>query len=614
MRFRAREARERVQGPSNGLGIPRNEETMKFIFAIVGGGLTGTSMILQLVEMIQEKARAGRLDPSEIHIQMFEKHADFGPGFPHSEKNTMPCHLINMCAQDMGIIWGKPEDFQNWANCHRESIQMRGDDFPDYSDLQQEQCDYYPRFVMGEYLKSRFGEALQTARRIGLSLNLYSGCEVTNLLEEKSRVRLSVKRLDTGKCFSMDADRVLIATGHWLEGEVRDHFFPSPWPPKRLLAGIPQGESVAIIGTSLSALDATLTLTADGEFHRLDSGGLAYLPPSNPRKICLCSRRGVLPRVRGRMGDYKNKYLTFENVEKRMLENNGFLPLKAVFRLLESELEAAYGHRIEWASILNPKDSPLQLLRDNLRDAKQGDGPNGALLWQTVLHQAFPFVRRIYAHLPAEDKERFDKEFSSLFFSYASSMPLINGEKLLALMNSGTVDVVKLGNNYRFIKDDSRKWYEFAYKTDQGLEKRRRFEFVIDARGQRKSYQTNPSELAQNLIRSGTIQIEELPCLNQRDAHHGMSDARDGGTRTYRTGSVWIDLETHRVVRKGTDQKRSISERIYAVGAMTRGQIIDASMAYASAASTHTIAADLIGFLEKRRRPPPLPAPRNVRR
>ena len=575
---------------------------MNFSFAIIGGGLTGVSMIFQFVEKIREKAQRGRLDPSEISIRMFERQDVFGPGFPHSEKNAMPCHLINMCAQDMGIISGRPEDFQLWAHNHRKVIKEQFKWMPrlDVSDFRQPRCDYYPRFVMGEYLKGRFGETLQKARNLGLKVELFPGCEVTDLLEESAGVRLEVKNLHNGERFSTHADRALIATGHWFEEEERAGYFASPWPGEKLQKGIPKGERVAVIGSSLSALDAALALTSDGEFVRDDHGRLRYLPPAHPKKIRLYSRRGLLPKVRGKTGVYRNKFLTLENVKRLTVENNGQLPLNDAFRLLESDLVAAYGHRIDWAKVLDPPGTSMDRLRDSLKDAKEGDGPHGALLWQTVLTQTFPLVRRLYTLLSPEDRERFVRNYDTLFFSYAAPMPLINGEKLLALMESGTVDVVRLGNEYRFMKQDPKGWYAFVYRNHQFVEERDRYRYVIDARGQDKSYETNSSELARNLLGSGTVQIEALPYFDQRKARHGANDDdQEKPIQTYITGSIWIDPETHHLVRIGKDGRRTVSDRVYAVGPMTRGQIIDASMAYASAVSTAGIAEDLIGFLEK---------------
>ena len=45
---------------------------MSFIFAIVGGGLTGTAMLYQLVEQVGQEIDQSLLDPSGIKIQIFE--------------------------------------------------------------------------------------------------------------------------------------------------------------------------------------------------------------------------------------------------------------------------------------------------------------------------------------------------------------------------------------------------------------------------------------------------------------------------------------------------------------------------------------------------------------
>ena len=99
----------------------------------------------------------------------------------------------------------------------------------------------------------------------------------------------------------------------------------------------------------------------------------------------------------------------------------------------------------------------------------------------------------------------------------------------------------------------------------------------MDARGQDRFYDKNPDPLAQRLLNSGTVEIEP-------------ANSKDAGS-----GSLWVDPRTHRVKRRVQDKTVHRSECIYAVGAMTRGQIIDASMAYGSAISTGTIAQDWIG-------------------
>ena len=52
-------------------------------------------------------------------------------------------------------------------------------------------------------------------------------------------------------------------------------------------------------------------------------------------------------------------------------------------------LDNPYGHKINWQEIVNPSRTPTDLLKRYLKDAIIGDGPDGELIWLTVLHQSF---------------------------------------------------------------------------------------------------------------------------------------------------------------------------------------------------------------------------------
>jgi uncharacterized NAD(P)/FAD-binding protein YdhS len=481
---------------------------MCFTFAIIGGGLTGTAMLQLFVEKVRQEIDLNLLNPSEIKIQIFEKQETFGPGFPHSDRNVMPFHITNMCAKDMGILFGNPADFQEWVVHHLDSLQKQ---FPYFENTSfgREGCNHYPRAIMGAYLTQRFHEAYQKAQALGLVVELQSHSEVIDIEERRDKIHLTVKNRLSGSIFSCTAYRVLLATGHWFEEKERNHYFPSPWPAKNLLQKIPEGEKVAVIGTSLSAIEVVLTLTSDGHFIRDDSGNLVYVPPANPRRFALYSRRGLLPKVRGKMGTYRNRFLTHKKLESLIAENQGYLTLEAVFQLLNSELEAAYGHDIDWKAVVNPTRPPVKLLQQYLEDARHGDGPDSELMWQTVLHQSFDLAREIYLRLSLEDRERFDKTYTSVFFTHAATQPAINAEKMLAFMKSGLVEVFKLGRNYQFVKNDTKDGWEFIYQDSNGEAKRDAYRYVVNARGQAKSIQTDPSLLTKNLLKRGIVQNEE---------------------------------------------------------------------------------------------------------
>jgi uncharacterized NAD(P)/FAD-binding protein YdhS len=451
---------------------------------------------------------------------------------------------------------------------------------------------------MGEYLKTRFEESLQIAQTLGFEVTLYPACEVVDLSLSNERIVLSIRSVDSGEVFSRKADRVLLATGHWFERDDRNRYFTSPWPAEQLITSIPQGAKVAVIGTSLSAIETLLTLTMEGQFIRSRTGELEFAPSENPRRFCLYSRRGLLPKVRGRMGTRRNRFLNRENLDRLLSENRGKLKLKILFDLLNSDLEEAYGRPIDWQEVVNPIGNPADLLQKYINDALNGDGHHGEIIWQTVLHQTFDMVREIYLNLALEDKRRFDERYTSVFFTHAATQPIVNAEKLLALLRAGIVRVVRLGKNYRLVWNERTQSYNFIYRDMQGNRKKDTYQYVINARGQKRSLKTNPSALAGNLLNSGTVQIEEVESVEQEAfSDRNASSELVSEVDSYKTGSIWIDPATHRIMQMGPDRRITKSNAIYAVGAMTRGQIINASMVRGIVQATSRVADDLINSL-----------------
>jgi len=194
-------------------------------------------MLCHIVKRLQEKAALRRLDPSKIGIQIYEKQDIFGPGFPHSDKYALPFHITNMCASDMGIMKGKPGDFQDWVKINSDKLEKHFSNFCEFSFETQgyrQECNHYPRAIMGEYLKTRFRESVQAAQEAGIAVKLYPSSEVVDLKQQDNRISLTAKDLSSENLFSNDSDRVLLASGHWFEETGQDNYFTSPWPAKKL--------------------------------------------------------------------------------------------------------------------------------------------------------------------------------------------------------------------------------------------------------------------------------------------------------------------------------------------------------------------------------------------
>jgi uncharacterized NAD(P)/FAD-binding protein YdhS len=569
---------------------------MSHVFAIIGAGLTGTSMLLQFLQQVRQRMEAGQTGGTDIKIMVFERQNGFGPGFPHGERFVMPYHITNMCDHDMGIIAGQPDDFRRWINANRRvlgqyapAVESEIGLNPDTSD----DCRHYPRAVMGEYLKSRFRSALDMARTLNIRVNLFPQVEVTDLSPDGHQLIIGARRIQSGRTFTETADRVLLAIGHWFEKSNHPHYLPSPWPARDLLRRVPAKEHVGVIGTSLSAIETVLTLTSDGRFKSDQSGKLQFLPASDSRKISLYSRRGLLPKVRGRSGSYRNQYLIRENVDLRRPAGKGQVTLQQIFKLLDADLECAYGHPFDWEEIMHPAGTPADMLRRSLDQALAGDGPHGELIWQTVLNQSFSLARELYLGLSLAERERFEREFATLFFIHAATQPAINAQKLLALLESGIVTVTKLGDNYKFIRDEKRDRFVFHYRDASGELRREAHRYVVNARGQEKSLWTNPSELAQNLLRSQIAQ-PGVPAGHSPKRRPGGIDGDNSEAAVIagRCNSLRIDPVSHRILADASDGAVAASPLVYAVGAMTRSQIVDASMAYGIARSTAVIAEE----------------------
>lgn len=575
--------------------------TTSWKFAIIGGGLTGTAMLYQLVEKLATPMTEKAARHVELTICVFEKKHVFGPGLPHSDQFMLPFHITNMCAKDMSIRWGCPDDFMNWVQQNRDPLRER---YPDPAkayacpDCRPEACRHYPRAIMGEYLQARFKDAVDQARNVGIAVKLYPNTEVIDLHECGDLVRLNLRTTTDNARSELDVNGALLATGHWFPHPDIATSFTSPWPARSLREGIPPGETVGIVGSSLSAIEVALTLTTEGTYIRTSAGELVFIPPRHPRRIVFHSRRGLLPRVRGKTVQRQNQYLTCRHLRQIMADMPSRLTLPTIFELLDAELTAAYGTATNWPRIMNTAEPPSQQLQRSLRQARHGDGPRGELLWQTVLFQIFPIVRELYLNLSRDERKRFDREYSTIFFMHAATQPGVNAEKLLALMKAGTATVIRLGEDYHVRRHDVTGEYEFTYRDAHGRPRQHSYRYLVDARGQPSSLDTDPAPLTRNLWRRGFVHIEETKIARPADAPVPADSSSAAGTHSGHTkASIVVDPATHRVIQKAHDGTSTPVDFLYAVGAMTRAQMIDASMAYASARSTAAVADHLVNRL-----------------
>jgi uncharacterized NAD(P)/FAD-binding protein YdhS len=222
------------------------------------------------------------------------------------------------------------------------------------------------------------------------------------------------------------ADAVILATGNhesttWDALRRSDGYFGSPYPCNRLVEGIRKDQSVCILGTSLSAIDAAVSLTDAG--HR--------------GKIFMASRNGRLPSVRGERNKKRSPgLLSRDRVALVAKRNGGHLKLETIFTLLMMELRNSEGASPGLDTILRPKAGPQRYIDCEVEDASTRDRA-----WQTIIYALNESIDLVWHYLCDEERRRFEREFKSRWLAYRVSFPVQNARKIQNLLHSDQLTV-----------------------------------------------------------------------------------------------------------------------------------------------------------------------------
>ena len=254
-------------GPTAGRPMPETPTVV-----VIGGGFSGAMTASQIL-------RHG----SHLRVVLVERRGTVAEGLAYGTQE--PAHLLNVPAARMSAWPDRPDDFLEWAKRRDASVQPG---------------QFLPRQWYGDYLR----ETLHTAAR-------GSHAQLEVLLEEVRRVARHPAggwMIHLGRSTPLRANVVVLAIGHRPPSDPlrpvwtgpRDRFLADPWQPFAVSA-IPPDETVAILGSGLTAIDTVLSLT--------------QLPRTAP--ITLVSRTGFLPQPHATtpftpvdMGPFVNELLT----------------------------------------------------------------------------------------------------------------------------------------------------------------------------------------------------------------------------------------------------------------------------------------------------------------
>lgn len=192
---------------------------------IVGGGFSGAML-------------AARLAETGIASTVIDRTGDFGLGVAYS--TPFDGHLLNVRANRMTAVEGRPDDFVDWLKANH----------PDRADTES----FAPRRLYGLYVQDRL--AAVDAAHPGL---------ITRVKGEAAAVEGSTVRLADGQVITGDA--VVLATGNpapkTAADEAGSRVISDGWAPGAL-DRIGETDDVIVVGTGLTMVDMVLWLEARG--------------------------------------------------------------------------------------------------------------------------------------------------------------------------------------------------------------------------------------------------------------------------------------------------------------------------------------------------------------
>lgn len=472
---------------------------------IIGGGACGISAFIELFLQLRI---AGRQRQTQITI--IEQNPEVGKGLAFGTKE--PGHILNTQADLMGIHFTEPAHFSTWLIAHEQRVGR------EVVDNQGQREAFTTRRLYGTYLKEQFQYYFELAKKEQMQVGVLHAVALEVIRQDE---RFEIK---TSLGQKLQSDFVLLAPGtpvadNYPELADKPHYFGSPWPSEPILEKVPRDADVAVLGSSLSAIDALMTLVDNGY-----SG-----------KIRCYALDGLMPRVQPEtqvMVD--RKHLTIANLHQIQRTSLRNPTVKEMFRLFIKDAEENEGKAIDWKAAARAGKSAQELLDEDILIAKNG---GDALI--NIPYSLRYDSSQMWKWLDADEKLKFKKWLGRYWAINRHCMPLYNAEKIAELFQQGRLEVVRDLEEVTY--DESRDAFVMQFQRGkQAVEK-----YLINATGPAAQVKAMKSELIRNLSESGMIEADPV-------------------------GGIKINTETMQVVSGG-----AVHPQLYAVGHITNGVLLD---------------------------------------
>jgi len=419
--------------------------------AIVGSGPTAIYALQELLEC--SKA---------LEIVIFERCGVAGKGTPYQREINDPAMLSNIPSIEIPEL---PTCLDKW-------LRQQPDDYLDSLDIVRSKISdrtFYPRVVIGDFFRAQFETLIQNSTSSKHVVVVHENCLVSDIKPAGDRFEIMLGH--SAILANAEFDYVVIATGHSFpsEPESSPGFFEAPWPATALEC-IPSG-NIGILGTSLSAIDALVTIsTKFGAFTRNGVGELEFHAnqEGSSLNIVMMSRKGLLPEA-----DFffpipydQPKVCTQAAVDERVALGSSGL-LDDLFDLFREEISASdpdYAQSIgldaldvdtfaaAYYGVRNQVD-PFEWAAANLSEATSNYQKKHTIAWRYAILITHEIIESAVGSLNADDLARFNRSFKSIFADDYATVPHLSIERLLALHRAGFIEIKATGDKAEITRE-----------------------------------------------------------------------------------------------------------------------------------------------------------------
>ncbi|UQI44980.1 FAD/NAD(P)-binding protein [Streptomyces sp. HU2014] len=405
---------------------------------VIGGGVAGTSFVVQLVrELLGARDRAGGgRPPSGGRIRSVRLVDPNPPGWGLAFGDRDPLLLCNTAAEINSLLADRPGDFI-------DHLREQG--------LEAGPLDCVPRARMAAYCHDRFDRARARARELGVEVRHVRGTAGSVTTGAAGhRVRL-------GDGQELRADEVVVATGVHRPrvpdgfAAFQDHprYLDSPYPAARIRQRLPAGSTVLVLGSHQSAIDAALLLCRDG--HR----------------VTLTSPSGLLPAVRVSLAAPVRAFPPLERLAR--LDPADPLLEERVLRCAVESVRLL--SRVPLRRQTSRAADPLQRLREETALVERD-----ALWWPGIMVALMEALIALGPSLPPGRTEALLSRFARLTGRYVTAMTSRNARRLLAHAESGAL---RLAGSY----PGSVAFEDGAWRVERPGAAPERFDYAVNATG-----------------------------------------------------------------------------------------------------------------------------------